>query len=95
MARRKTSTRRSSTSGIVGQVKRFAKPVMIGLGAAATLGLIGQALGQPGLANNKLVNTGAAFLVGGPLAAGTTLFATGGLGNLFGGGGNGNMEGLA
>jgi len=97
MARRRTSKRRSTSrsSGIVGTVKRFAKPIAIGLGVPAVVGIAGSAVGQPQLGGNKLLNAGAAFLLGGPVAGGAALLLGGGLGNLFGGGNNANMEGLA
>lgn len=97
MARRRRSTRKTSrSSGVVGQVKRFAKPIAIGLGITGLMGIAGQAIGQPALANNKLLGAGGAFLLGGPVAGGAALLLNGGLGSLFGGGGNSaSAEGLA
>lgn len=96
MAKRRRSTSRKSSSGVVGQVKRFAKPIAIGLGITGLMGIAGQALGQPALANNKLLGAGGAFLLGGPVAGGAALLLNGGLGNLFGGGGQSNGDsGLA
>jgi len=87
MARRRTSRRsKSSSKGIMSTVKRFAKPIAIGLGTSAVLGLGAGAIGQPGLAQNKLINAGAAFVLGGPVAGGAALLLGGG-GNLFGNGG--------
>jgi hypothetical protein len=81
MARRRRSTRRTSSrkSGIVSpKIKSSLKQVMIGLGAASTIGLIGSVIGQPALGQNKLVNAGASFVIGGPIAAATSFLLSGG-----------------
>lgn len=95
MARRRRSTRRSSkSSGLVGSLKRFAKPAAIGLGIPAVIALGGSAIGNPGLGNNKLVSAGAAFAIGGPIAGlSALLLSPGGLS--LGGSGDSSGEGLA
>ena len=96
MARRRKTNRRSSKSaGVMGSVKRFAKPIAIGLGVPAVIGIAANAVGQPALAQNKLVSAAGAFILGGPIAGGAALLLGGGLGNIFGGGGSTSMEGLA
>lgn len=75
-------TKRSSRkSGIVSpKIKSSLKQVMIGLGAASTIGLIGSVIGQPALGGNKLVNAAASFAIGGPIAAATSfLLSPGGM----------------
>lgn len=95
MARRKRSAKRTSrSSGMIGQAKRFAKPIAIGLGITGLASIAGSAIGQPALGQNKLVNALGAFALGGPVAGGAALLLGGGLSNLFGGS-NGSMEGLA
>ncbi len=94
--RRRSSTKRTSSKGIMSTVKRFAKPIAIGLGTGSVIAIAGNALGQPQLASNKLIGAGAAFLLGGPVAGGAALLLGGGLGglsNLFGGNG-GNTRGM-
>jgi hypothetical protein len=84
MARRRSTRRSVSRSkGLVSpKVKSLLKNAMIGLGAGATISTVGSLVGQPALGQNKLVATGASFLVGGPIAAGITfLLSGGGLGN--------------
>ena len=94
MGKRKSSKKSSgSTGGLMNSIKRIAKPAAVGLGAVSLLGLI-----APGLAQNKLISTGAAFLIGGPVAGGTALLTSPGglnLGGLLGGGGGSDGGGLA
>lgn len=96
--RRRSSTRRTSkSSGVMGTVKRFAKPIAIGLGIPAVLAIAGGAIGNPGIANNRLINAAGAFVLGGPVAGGAALLLGGGGGSLFGNGSNGGggMSGFA
>lgn len=91
MAKKRGSRSKSSSGSnkLINQAKRFAKPVMIGLGAAGTIGLIGNTLGQPQLAQNKLVSSLISFVIGGPIAGATTfLLSPGGQSN---GGQSGGM----
>ena len=79
MARRRSRKSTSRKSGIVSpKIKSSLKQVMIGLGAASTIGLIGSVIGQPALGQNKLVNAGASFVIGGPIAAATSFLLSGG-----------------
>ena len=79
---RKSSSR--SKSLIPAKGKSLLKNVMIGLGAAATVSTIGGLINQPALGSNKLVSTGASYVVGGPIAAGITFLLGGGGLNLGG-----------
>jgi len=101
MARRRRSTRRRSAPRSRGFLKGLPvisspmfKKAAAGIGTA-TLGVTALSLIAPGLANSPIVRPALALAGGDFIGLGAQLFTSGGLGNIFGGGGNSGGGDLA
>jgi len=95
--RRRSSTKRSS-KGILGRIPLVSNPsfkkAAAGVGTAV-IGVTLLSLIAPGIAANPIVKPVLALAGGDFLGLAAQLFTGGGLGNILGGGGSGNMEGMA